>query len=36
VDLVGTDQAVPNAEVMRFLNRLADVLWLLGRWEERA
>ena len=36
VDLIGTDQAVPNAEVMRFLNRLADVLWLLGRWEERA
>lgn len=36
VDLVGTDQAVPNSEVMRFLNRLADVLWLLGRWEERA
>lgn len=35
VDLIGTDQAVPNAEVMRFLNRLADVLWLLGRWEER-
>lgn len=34
VDLVGTDQEVPNAVVMRFLNRLADVLWLLARWEE--
>lgn len=36
VDLAGTEQAVPNAEVVRFLNRLADVLWLLARWEERA
>lgn len=35
VDLAGTEQAVPNAEVVRFLNRLADVLWLLARWEER-
>jgi cob(I)alamin adenosyltransferase len=35
VDLIGTDQEVPNHEVMRFLNRLADVLWLLARWEER-
>jgi cob(I)alamin adenosyltransferase len=35
IDLVGTDQEVPNAEVPRFLNRLADVLWLLARWEER-
>jgi cob(I)alamin adenosyltransferase len=35
VDLVGTDQEVPNQEVVRFLNRLADVLWLLARWEER-
>lgn len=35
VDLAGTEQAVPNAEVIRFLNRLADVLWLLARWEER-
>lgn len=35
VDLTGTEQAVPNAEVLRFLNRLADVLWLLARWEER-
>lgn len=35
VDLSGTDQEVPNHEVMRFLNRLADVLWLLARWEEK-
>jgi len=35
VDLIGTDQEVPNPEVMRFLNRLADVLWLLARWEEK-
>jgi cob(I)alamin adenosyltransferase len=35
MDLAGTDQAVPNPEVVRFLNRLADVLWLLARWEER-
>jgi cob(I)alamin adenosyltransferase len=34
VDLVGTDQEVPNTVVMRFLNRFADVLWLLARWEE--
>ncbi|MBB5040115.1 cob(I)yrinic acid a,c-diamide adenosyltransferase [Prosthecobacter dejongeii] len=35
VDLLGTDQEVPNQEVVRYLNRLADVLWLLARWEER-
>lgn len=35
VDLIGTEQEVPNAEVVRYLNRLADVLWLLARWEER-
>jgi len=35
VDLVGSDQEVANPEVVRFLNRLADVLWLLARWEER-
>ncbi len=35
VDLIGSDQEVPNREVIRFLNRLADVLWLLARWEER-
>jgi cob(I)alamin adenosyltransferase len=35
VDLVGSDQEVPNKDVGRFLNRLSDVLWLLARWEER-
>lgn len=35
IDLVGTAQEVPNPEIVRFLNRLADVLWLLARWEER-
>lgn len=34
-DLIGTDQEVPNVEILRFLNRLADVLWLLARWEEK-
>ncbi|HRJ09683.1 MAG TPA: ATP:cob(I)alamin adenosyltransferase, partial [Prosthecobacter sp.] len=34
-DLAGTDQQVPNPEIARFLNRLADVLWLLARWEEK-
>lgn len=36
VDLDGTAEAVPNAEIVRFLNRLSDVLWLIARWEERA
>lgn len=35
VDLCGTDQEVPNRDIGRFLNRLADVLWLLARWEEK-
>ncbi|MBV6501001.1 MAG: Cobalamin adenosyltransferase [Prosthecobacter sp.] len=35
VDLTGTGQEVPNKNVQRFLNRLADVLWLLARWEEQ-
>lgn len=35
IDLAGTAQTVPNMEIVRFLNRLADVLWLLARWEER-
>ncbi len=33
--LQGTADEVPNAELMRFLNRLSDVLWLLARWEEQ-
>lgn len=35
IDLDPTTEAVPNREVLRFLNRLSDVLWLLARWEER-
>lgn len=34
VDLVGTAEEVPNAEIIRFLNRFSDVLWLLARLEE--
>lgn len=34
IDLENTRDAVPNPEIVRFLNRLADVLWLLARWEE--
>lgn len=33
-DLMGTPEEVPNREVLRFLNRLSDLLWLLARWEE--
>ena len=36
IDLEGTADAAPNAEIVRFLNRLSDVLWLMARWEERA
>lgn len=36
VDLQNTPDAVPNEEIMRFLNRLSDVLWLLARWEEQS
>lgn len=35
IDLQGTTDEVPNVEIIRFLNRLADVLWLLARWEEQ-
>lgn len=35
IDLQGGADEVPNGELIRFLNRLADVLWLLARWEER-
>ena len=28
-------QQVQNPEIITFLNRLADVLWLLARWVER-
>ncbi len=36
IDLQGTSDEVPNAELIRFLNRLSDVLWLLARWEEQS
>lgn len=35
IDLLDTPDEVPNPEIIRFLNRLADVLWLLARWEEQ-
>ncbi|MBL9130960.1 MAG: cob(I)yrinic acid a,c-diamide adenosyltransferase [Verrucomicrobiaceae bacterium] len=35
-DLHGTPEHVPNPDILRFLNRLSDLLWLLARWEERA
>jgi cob(I)alamin adenosyltransferase len=35
IDLQGTPDEVPNAEIIRFLNRFSDVLWLLARWEEQ-
>ncbi|MDZ4402591.1 cob(I)yrinic acid a,c-diamide adenosyltransferase [Prosthecobacter sp.] len=35
IDLQGTPDGVPNEEIIRFLNRLSDVLWLLARWEEQ-
>ena len=35
VDLSLSGNGLPNEEVVRFLNRLSDVLWLLARWEER-
>ena len=34
IELADTEQAIPNPELSRFLNRLSDVLWLLARWEE--
>jgi cob(I)alamin adenosyltransferase len=36
VDLIGTDQQVPNDQIIPFLNRLADLLWLAARWEEKS
>lgn len=35
VALEGTADALPDDRIMRFLNRLSDVLWLVARWEER-
>jgi cob(I)alamin adenosyltransferase len=35
IDLDGTDDHVPNRDIIRFINRLSDLLWLLARWEEK-
>jgi cob(I)alamin adenosyltransferase len=35
MDLAGTEKEVPNREVVRYLNRLSDVLWLMARIEEK-
>jgi cob(I)alamin adenosyltransferase len=35
IDLDATPEAVQNRDLVRFLNRLSDVLWLIARWEER-
>ena len=35
MSLVSTADELTNAEPVRFLNRLSDVLWLLARWEEK-
>ncbi len=35
MDLYGTENVVPNAEIVRYLNRLSDVLWLMARVEEK-
>lgn len=35
VDLVGTPHEVPNPDIVRFLNRLSDVLWLMARVETK-
>jgi len=35
VGLESTPEAVPNSAIVRYLNRLSDVLWLLARMEEK-
>jgi cob(I)alamin adenosyltransferase len=35
IDLKDTGHEVPNAEIIRYLNRLSDVLWLMARMEEK-
>lgn len=36
MDLHGGKHEVPNGEIVRYLNRLSDVLWLMARMEEKA
>jgi cob(I)alamin adenosyltransferase len=35
MDLHGAADEVPNKEIVRYLNRLSDVLWLMARMEEK-
>ncbi len=35
VALIGTPNEVPNPDVVKFLNRLSDVLWLMARVETK-
>ena len=35
MDLQDTAHTVPNMEIVRYLNRLSDVLWLMARMEEQ-
>lgn len=35
IDLDETAEKVLNRDIVRFLNRLSDTLWLLARWEEK-
>jgi cob(I)alamin adenosyltransferase len=35
VALDSTPEAVPNAHIVQYLNRLSDVLWLMARMEEK-
>lgn len=35
VSLIGTPNELPNPEVVKFLNRLSDVLWLMARVETK-
>jgi cob(I)alamin adenosyltransferase len=35
MDLHGTPDEAPNTEIVRYLNRLSDVLWLMARMEEK-
>ena len=35
VCLFGTEEEIANGEIVRYLNRLSDVLWLMARMEEK-
>ena len=36
LDLHATPDEVPNPEIVRYLNRLSDVLWLMARFESKS